>query len=74
MDLDDKLLNNTPRNIPREDVAALVVACIGLAEASNRSFDVVAEPVAAGGAVNNDAKALLGALQANCDYTINSQI
>lgn len=71
--VDDTLLNHTPRNIPRADVAALAVACIGLPEAARRSFDVVAGPPAAGAAVSNDAKALLAALQGNCDYSINSQ-
>jgi hypothetical protein len=74
LDVDDKLLNNNPRNIPRADVAALAVACIGLPEASKRSFDVVAEPVAAGAAASNDAKQLLAALAGNCDYSINSQM
>lgn len=74
LDLDDKLLNNNPRNIPRADVAALAVACIGLPEASKRSFDVVAEPVAAGATASNDVKQLLAALPGNCDYGINSQM
>jgi hypothetical protein len=74
LDVDDKLLNNNPRNIPREDVAALAVACIGLPEATNRSFDVVAEPVAAGSSANNDAKVLLAGLKGDCDYSINSQM
>lgn len=73
VDIDDKLLNNNPRNIPREDVATLAVGCIGLPEAAKRSFDVVAEPVASGGAANNDVKALLVELKADCDYSINSQ-
>jgi hypothetical protein len=71
--IDDTLLNNNPRNIPREDVASLAVACIGLPEASKRSFDVVAEPVAKEATAANDVKALLAGLQANCDYSINSQ-
>jgi hypothetical protein len=71
--VDDTLLNNNPRNIPREDVASLAVACIGLPAASKRTFDVVAVPVAAGASLDNSAGQLLSSLQGNCDYSINSQ-
>eukprot|EP00882_Tetradesmus_deserticola_P002106 GHRQ01002255.1.p1 GENE.GHRQ01002255.1~~GHRQ01002255.1.p1 ORF type:complete len:282 (+),score=141.53 GHRQ01002255.1:1169-2014(+) len=71
--VDDKLMANNPRNIPRADVAALAVGCIGLKEAVNRSFDVIAAPPAEGAELGNDPAALLAALQANCDYSINSQ-
>eukprot|EP00882_Tetradesmus_deserticola_P001033 GHRQ01001119.1.p2 GENE.GHRQ01001119.1~~GHRQ01001119.1.p2 ORF type:complete len:282 (+),score=145.83 GHRQ01001119.1:127-972(+) len=71
--VDDKLMANNPRNIPRADVAALAVGCIGLQEAMNRSFDVIAAPPAEGAALGNDPAPLLAALQANCDYSINSQ-
>lgn len=71
--VDDKLLEHNPRNIPRADVAALAIGCIGLKEALNRSFDVVAAPPAAGAALANDPAALLAGLQADCDYSINSQ-
>lgn len=73
MGLDDKLLDHNPRNIPREDVAALAVGCIGLPAAANRSFDVIAAPLAAGTAANNDYKALLTGMVGNNDYSINSQ-
>lgn len=71
--LDDKLLDHNPRNIPRADVAALAVGCIGLQEAENRSFDVVAAPVAAGESASNDYKGLLAGLVGSNDYSINSQ-
>jgi uncharacterized protein YbjT (DUF2867 family) len=73
LDVDDKLLNNNPRNIPRADVAALAVGCIGLKEAAKRSFDCIAQPPAAGATPNNDMKALLAGMPRNCDYSINSQ-
>jgi hypothetical protein len=71
--VDDKLLANNPRNIPRADVAALAISCIGLQQAMSRSFDVVAAPPAAGAQLSNDPAALLAALPADCDYSINSQ-
>lgn len=61
------------RSIPRADVAAIAVGCLGLPEASNRAFDVCAEP-AGEGSPSQDWAALLGTLKgANCDYGINSQ-
>lgn len=71
--VDDKLLERQPRNIPRADVAALAIGCIGLKEAANRSFDVIAVPPEAGAAVDNSPAKLLRELQGNCDYKINSQ-
>jgi hypothetical protein len=61
------------RSIPRADVAALAVGCLGLPAAANRAFDVCADP-AGEGAPSADWGALLATLGgANCDYTINSQ-
>lgn len=72
--VDDKLLENNPRNIPRSDVAALAVACIGLPAASKRSFDAICAP-AEQGAPDSDWAAVLGQLGSNtCDYSINSQL
>jgi hypothetical protein len=72
--VDDKLLDRNPRNIPRADVAALAVACIGLQEASKKSFDVICAP-ADEGAPDGDWQAVLGQLGAKtCDYSINSQL
>lgn len=72
--VDDKLLDRNPRNIPRADVAALAVACIGLPEAMNKSFDAICAP-AADGAPDGDWSAVLGQLgSSTCDYSINSQL
>jgi hypothetical protein len=71
--VDDTLMKQTPRTIPRADVASLAVACIGLPVAERRSFDVVARPLEGDSPSNNDVKALLTAMKDNCDYSINSQ-
>jgi hypothetical protein len=72
--VDDKLLDRNPRNIPRADVAALAVACIGLPAAANKSFDVICAP-AEEGAPDGDWGAVLGQLgSSSCDYSINSQL
>eukprot|EP00775_Hariotina_reticulata_P010885 gene10885-11039_t len=71
--VDDKLLERSPRNIPRADVAALAVGCIDLPQALNRSFDVLAVTPEGGEAVNNSYADLFGGLKGNCDYSINSQ-
>ena len=36
--VDDELLKNSSRSIPRADVAELTVQCLTLAEADNRCF------------------------------------
>lgn len=38
--VDDELLKNTSRSIPRADVAELTVQCLSLAEADNRCFEL----------------------------------
>jgi hypothetical protein len=74
VDVDDKLLENTARSIPRGDVAALAVGCLGLKEAMNRSFDVISKP-SGEGEITQDWGALLEGLNnRNCDYNINSQM
>jgi hypothetical protein len=70
--VDDTLLKRTSRSIPRADVAALAIGCIGLKQALNRSFDVIAAP-AGEGSPSSDWGALLGGLKGDCDYSINSQ-
>lgn len=73
VDVDDGLLKRKTRSIPRADVAALAVGCLGLPAAINRSFDVCADP-AGEGEPSEDWDALLAALGGrNCDYSINSQ-
>lgn len=72
--VDDKLLDRNPRNIPRADVAALAVACIGQPGASKKSFDVICAP-ADEGAPDGDWAAVLAQLgSSTCDYSINSQL
>lgn len=72
--VDDQLLERNPRNIPRADVAALAVACIGLPAASKKSFDVICAP-AEDGAPDENWEAVLGQLGSKtCDYSINSQL
>eukprot|EP00879_Flechtneria_rotunda_P004483 GHRR01004737.1.p1 GENE.GHRR01004737.1~~GHRR01004737.1.p1 ORF type:complete len:324 (+),score=108.60 GHRR01004737.1:104-1075(+) len=72
VDVDDKLLDHKTRSIPRADVAALAVGCIGLKEAVNRSFDVICAP-AGECSFKHDFAALLGGLNGNCNYSVNSQ-
>ncbi|GBF95759.1 hypothetical protein Rsub_08195 [Raphidocelis subcapitata] len=71
--VDDSLLKRTTRNIPRADVAALAVGCIGLAAAKNRAFDVCADPLGEGEPSSDWAEVLAQLGGANCDYSINSQ-
>ena len=74
LDVDDKLLDRNPRNIPRADVAALAVACIGLKSAFNTSFDVICAP-AEQGPQESDWAAVLDQLNSKSyDYSINSQL
>lgn len=73
LDVDDALLKRKTRNIPRADVAALAVGCLGLAAAQNRAFDVCCDP-AGEGEPSSDWEVVLGTLGGrNCDYAINSQ-
>lgn len=73
LDVDDKLLDRSPRNIPRADVAALAVGCIGLPQAMNKSFDVICAP-AGEGSPSSDWSAVLSQLQGSADYSLNSQL
>jgi hypothetical protein len=74
LDVDDKLLERNPRNIPRADVAALAVGCIGLKEAANKSFDVICAPQGEGSASTNWGAVLRQLGFKSCDYSINSQL
>lgn len=72
--VDDALLENNPRNIPRADVARLAVGTIGCEAAYDKAFDCIAVPPAAGAALENDVEALVRTLGGkSCDYSINSQ-
>ncbi|KXZ44869.1 hypothetical protein GPECTOR_61g822 [Gonium pectorale] len=70
--VDDTLLKQTMRSIPRGDVAELSVQCLTLKAADNRSFDVISRKPDEG-TPTKDFEALLSGLQGNCDYSINSQ-
>ncbi len=71
--VDDALLKRTSRSIPRGDVAALAVGCIGLPAARNVAFDVCSDAEGEG-EPTADLGALVGSLNgASCDYGINSQ-
>jgi hypothetical protein len=72
--VDDKLLDRNPRNIPRADVAALAVACIGLPGAAKRSFDAICAPPGEGPQDSDWAAVLAQLGDQTCDYSINSQL
>ncbi|KAK9906414.1 hypothetical protein WJX75_001479 [Coccomyxa subellipsoidea] len=65
--VDDKLLKNSSRSIPRADVAELTVQCLTLAEARNRSIDVITK-LPGDGSPTTDYAALLASLTADCKY------
>jgi hypothetical protein len=71
--VDDKLLENNPRNIPRADVAALAIGCIGLTQALNKSFDAICAPAGQGSFSGNWAEVVGQLGSASCDYSVNSQ-
>jgi hypothetical protein len=71
--VDDTLLENNPRNIPRADVAALAIGCIGLQAAMNKSFDAICAPAGQGSFSSNWAEVVGQLGSASCDYSINSQ-
>eukprot|EP00241_Pyramimonas_parkeae_P006779 CAMPEP_0114259622 /NCGR_PEP_ID=MMETSP0058-20121206/19992_1 /TAXON_ID=36894 /ORGANISM="Pyramimonas parkeae, CCMP726" /LENGTH=338 /DNA_ID=CAMNT_0001374683 /DNA_START=79 /DNA_END=1095 /DNA_ORIENTATION=+ len=72
VDVDDKILDGDKANrgIPRSDVAELVVQCLKLPQASNRSFDVSSYEEGTG-TVTTDFAALITSLDGkNCDYSL----
>lgn len=68
--VDDVLMDRKSRNIPREDVADVVVQCVLEPEtAAGRSFDIVAnEPEGSKGWDRNIKMLLAGLGGQNCDY------
>ncbi|GFR50997.1 hypothetical protein Agub_g13323 [Astrephomene gubernaculifera] len=70
--VDDSLIKQPVRSIPRADVAELCVQCLTLKAAENRSFDVISRKPGEG-EPTKDFEALLTDMSANCDYSINSQ-
>lgn len=71
--VDDTLLKRTSRSIPREDVAALAVAAVGLPAARNRAIDVVSD-APADAPPTADLAELMVNFTENCDYALNSQL
>jgi len=68
--IDDQLLAQETRSIPREDVAEVMVQSLSYKEFNNRSFDLVSKPDS-GDAVQVDFESLLAPLEGgNCDYSL----
>ncbi|PNW82458.1 hypothetical protein CHLRE_06g279850v5 [Chlamydomonas reinhardtii] len=70
--VDDTLIKETVRSIPRGDVAELCVQSLKLKAAENRAFDCVSRKPG-DGQPTKDFEALLTGMPKNCDYSINSQ-
>ena len=72
VDVDDNLLSTQTRSVPRGDVAAVVVGCLGLAAALDTAFDLASKDDQEGGEATRDVAALLKSLGGkSCDYTVN---
>lgn len=68
--VDDQMLPNQNRSIPREDVAEVLVQSLVHPDYRNRAFDLVSEPDS-GAEVATDFATLLAPLKgANCDYSV----
>jgi uncharacterized protein YbjT (DUF2867 family) len=65
--VDDKLMQESSRSIPRADVAELCVQCLGEPEAQNRSVDVISRKPGQG-TPTTDFGALFSGFQENCKY------
>ena len=71
--VDDALLEDTEnRTVPRDDVAEMLVQCIGMPEAFNKSFDLSSFAPSEERAPTTDFAAAVEALgEATCDYSLN---
>mmetsp|Transcript_44419 Transcript_44419/g.74087 ORF Transcript_44419/g.74087 Transcript_44419/m.74087 type:complete len:369 (+) Transcript_44419:115-1221(+) len=70
VDVDDNILAGSVRSIPRADVAELVLQCITMPQAANRSFDLASQDEGTG-TPTKDFIALIGTLEGkNCDYSL----
>ena len=72
--MDDALLEDTEnRTVPRDDVAEMLVRCIGMPEAFNKSFDLSSfAPSEEHSTPTTDYVAAIKALgEATCDYSLN---
>ena len=67
--VDDELLQNTYRSVPRADVAAVCVHALTSDKFANRSFDLASFPEGEG-SVTTDLDALIEDIgERNCDYS-----
>ena len=67
--VDDKQLGTENRNIPRADVAELLIASLEHESYKNRSFDARTKPEGEG-TVTTDFEQLLTEMTENCDYSL----
>ena len=70
--VNDDLLKRKVRNIARADVAELCVQSLSIAEAKNRSIDVISVEEGEATTEPLQFKALYTEMTENCDYTINN--
>jgi len=74
IDVDDKILETKERSVPREDVASVVVGCLGLDEAVDTAFDLASKDPEGGSTEPLDVPSLLKTLDGkSCDYALNSE-
>ena len=69
--VDDQQVGTDNRNIPRADVAELLIASLEYASYQNRSFDARTKPEGEG-TVTTDYEKLLVDMTENCDYSLGT--
>ena len=74
--MDDALLEDTEnRTVPRDDVAEMLVQCIGMPEAFNKSFDLSSFAPSEDSTPTTGREAYVAAIkalgEATCDYSLN---
>jgi len=70
VNVDDKILDGKSRSVPRADVAEMVVQCLTMDAAKNRSFDLASLEEGAGTPTTDYAALLADLKGANCDYSL----
>lgn len=73
VDVDDNILDTKERSIPRGDVANVVIGCLGLEEAYNKSFDLASKGEQEEVVETNTAALLETLAGKSCDYAINAE-
>jgi len=68
VDIDDKLLEQENRTVPREDVAEVLIQALLCPSGANRALDLVSKPVS-DGTVTTDFEALFASVGGSCDYS-----